>query len=95
MGSQSHAERARGLLARMTLSEKVAQLCSLWVNIAEDGGLSFRQGGDGFIRDEAGDPLEVLRDGIGHLTRARPAGPEPGPKVPGGAHPPGHPRAGP
>jgi beta-xylosidase len=69
MGSQSHAERARGLLARMTLSEKVAQLCSLWVNIAEDGGLSFRQGGDGFIRDEAGDPLEVLRDGIGHLTR--------------------------
>jgi beta-glucosidase len=53
----------------MTLTEKVAQLCSLWVNIEEDGGLSFRQGGDGFIRDAEGDPRELLKDGIGHLTR--------------------------
>jgi len=65
----SHAERARSLVARMTLTEKVAQLCSLWVNIAEDGGLSFRQAGDGFIKDAEGDPLLLLKDGIGHLTR--------------------------
>jgi beta-xylosidase len=64
-----HAERARSLVARMTLEEKVAQLCSLWVNIEEDGGLSFRQVGDGFVKDETGDPRELLKDGIGHLTR--------------------------
>jgi beta-xylosidase len=66
---ESHAERARSLVARMTLAEKVAQLCSLWVNIEEDGRLSFRQAGDGFIKDELGDPRELLKEGIGHLTR--------------------------
>jgi beta-xylosidase len=65
----SHAERARSLVARMTLAEKVAQLCSMWVNIEEDGGLSFRQAGDGFIKDSVGDPLLLLQDGIGHITR--------------------------
>lgn len=65
----SHAERARSLVARMTLTEKVAQLCSVWVNIEEDGGLSFRQAGDGFIKDGVGDPLPLLKDGIGHITR--------------------------
>ena len=65
----SHAERARSLVARMSLAEKVAQLCSVWVNIEEDGGVSFRQTGDDFIRDAAGDPLVVLQEGIGHITR--------------------------
>ena len=65
----SHAERAKALVAKMTLTEKVAQLCSLWVNIEEDGGISFRQAADGFIKDGVGDPLQVLKEGIGHITR--------------------------
>lgn len=65
----SHAERARSLVAQMTLTEKVAQLYAVWVNIDEDGGLSFRDTDDGFIRKSEGDPRLLLKDGVGHITR--------------------------
>jgi beta-xylosidase len=52
------AERVEDLLGRMTREEKVAQLGSAWVfQLAEEGGLSPERA------------PEVLRNGLGHVTR--------------------------
>ena len=64
-----HQRRARDLVRRMTIREKVVQLCSVWLNIEEDGSFSFREAHDGFIRESAGNPETILKDGIGQITR--------------------------
>ena len=65
----SHRERARDLVRGMSLAEKVAQLCSVWLRISDDGSIAFRDVHDGFIQDASDDPREVLKDGIGQVTR--------------------------
>jgi beta-xylosidase len=61
------AERVADLLARMTLEEKLGQLCSVWLNSEPDGGeVAPHQ------HDLADIPLnwpDMLRQGLGQLTR--------------------------
>lgn len=64
-----HRRRTRDLLRRMTVKEKVAQLCAVWLNIEEDGSFSFREAYDGFIRESEGNPETILKNGIGQITR--------------------------
>jgi len=64
-GGDNPDERARALLARMNLDEKIAQLRSIWVNFDKSSGTfvldpNFAQGPD--IRT-------ALKHGIGHVTR--------------------------
>jgi beta-xylosidase len=65
----NHRERALELVRKMTPKEKAAQLYAVWVKIGEDGSLAFRDVHDGFIKDAMEDVREVLRDGIGEVTR--------------------------
>jgi beta-xylosidase len=65
----SHHERARQLVRKMTVKEKVAQLFSVWLTIEEDGSFTFRKAHDGFIEESSADPGSVLRNGIGQITR--------------------------
>lgn len=64
-----HQKRAKELLAKMTIEEKAAQLYSVWLVVNEDGSFTFRNVGDGFIKDSADDPKEVMKTGIGQITR--------------------------
>jgi beta-glucosidase len=57
--SLSPAERAKLLLAAMTLTEKVAQLAGIWGQACESGGL--------YDAQKAG---RVLQNGTGHISRA-------------------------
>jgi beta-xylosidase len=58
------------LLGRLTLEEKIAQLTSLWIGASGDGtgddGVAPMQGQFG---DETPDLDEVIKDGLGQLTR--------------------------
>lgn len=65
----NHQERARKLVQKMTVKEKIAQLHSVWLKIEEDGTFTFRDGLDGFIQDSTADPRLILKDGIGQITR--------------------------
>jgi beta-xylosidase len=60
-------ERVGDLLARMTLAEKLAQMCSVWLSDPADAdGVAPMQGE--FTQDMP--PFgELIRDGLGHLTR--------------------------
>ncbi len=64
-----HQKRARELVGKMTAKEKVAQLCSVWLRIEEDGSFSFREARDGFIKDSSGKAETILAHGIGQITR--------------------------
>lgn len=64
-----HHRRARDIVRKMTVKEKVAQLSAVWLNIEEDGTFSFRETHDGFIRESRGNPKTILRHGIGQITR--------------------------
>jgi len=64
-----HTERAESLLEKMRLSEKVAQLYAVWLRIEEDGSFAFRSVGDGFIEADTADPREIVKDGVGQITR--------------------------
>jgi beta-xylosidase len=70
-----HRKRARDLVRQMTVSEKVAQLYSVWLTIEEDGTFALRQPREGFFGQNKADPDFVLKDGIGQITR--PAGTRP------------------
>jgi beta-xylosidase len=77
--SRPAAERARDLLARMTLAEKLAQLGGIWLSGPADGdGVAPLQG----EFTEGLPPFaELIRDGIGQLTRVfgtRPVSPAQG-----------------
>jgi len=65
----NHHERARELLRKLTVKEKVAQLHSVWLNIEEDGSFTFRRAHDGFIEESSADPESILKHGIGQITR--------------------------
>lgn len=73
-------ERVADLLARMTLEEKIAQLGSVWMGSSGDGdGVAPMQ--DAFYNDEAPPLSEMIRDGLGQLTRVfgtRPVSPAAG-----------------
>ena len=60
-----HQGRARALLARMTLTEKVAQLRSIWVNFDHAKGTFFLD--PAFAQGP--DMATALKDGIGQVTR--------------------------
>jgi beta-xylosidase len=61
------AERVADLLARMTLEEKVAQLTSVWPgDQPRDSNVAPMQG---HFRDPEGPFAELVRDGLGQLTR--------------------------
>ncbi len=62
-------DRAEKLLAKMSIREKSAQLYSVWLRIDEDGDFAFRSMNDGFIKRSDSDAREVMRDGIGQITR--------------------------
>jgi beta-xylosidase len=79
--SRPAAERARDLLARMTLAEKLAQMGGVWLSGPADGdGVAPLQG----EFTEGLPPFaELIRDGIGQLTRVfgtRPVSPAQGVK---------------
>jgi beta-xylosidase len=79
----SRAERVGDLLARMTLAEKAAQLCSVWLD-SDTGGGNVAPHQDDLSGDVSGAPIgwaDVIRDGLGQLTRpfgTRPLAPEEG-----------------
>jgi beta-glucosidase-like glycosyl hydrolase len=61
------AERVADLLAQMTLGEKVAQLTSVWPgDEPRDGNVAPMQGD---FHDPQGPFAELVRDGLGQLTR--------------------------
>ena len=68
--SRPVAERVADLLSRMTLSEKLAQLGSVWIGASDDG-----DGGFGLapMQHEFSAELppeeDLFRDGLGQLTR--------------------------
>ncbi|HVO20982.1 MAG TPA: glycoside hydrolase family 3 N-terminal domain-containing protein [Anaeromyxobacter sp.] len=67
--ARSASDRARDLLARMTLEEKLAQLHALWLLLSEDGEHRVRSD-DPFIA--ASDPASLrqrLSRGLGQITR--------------------------
>jgi len=64
-----HTDRAESLLGKMRLGEKVAQLYAVWLRIEEDGSFAFRGVNDGFIEVDTADPREIIKDGIGQITR--------------------------
>ena len=78
--SRPVTERVADLLERMTLAEKLAQLGSVWVGAADDGGDGFAPMQHEFSAELP--PLdELLQDGIGQLTRVfgtRPVSPAAG-----------------
>ncbi len=78
--SRPVTERVADLLERMTLAEKLAQLASVWVGAADDGGDGFAPMQHEFSAELP--PLdELLQDGMGQLTRVfgtRPVSPAAG-----------------
>ena len=76
--SLSPRQRAQDLIGRMDLSEKVAQLCSVWLTLDPEGG-EFAPHQGAFT---AGSEIKVdLRHGIGQITRplgSRPIDPREG-----------------
>ena len=64
----TNMQRAKVLLAQMSLKEKIAQLVSVWFEIAEDESITIRQA----FSHHQHNPLsqqEILQDGIGQLSR--------------------------
>jgi beta-xylosidase len=64
-----HRERAKVLIEKMNIKEKVAQLHAVWLNIEEDGSFAFRRAYDGFIEESSAEPGSILKHGIGQITR--------------------------
>jgi beta-xylosidase len=65
--SRPAAERVADLLGRMTLAEKAAQLTSLWLgHQPQDSSVAPMQGE---FRDQEAPFAELIRDGLGQLTR--------------------------
>src|SRR5690242_12413579 len=66
--SRPVADRVADLLGRMTLAEKLAQLGSVWVGGADDGGDGFAPMQHEFSAELP--PLDdLIQDGMGQLTR--------------------------
>jgi beta-glucosidase len=66
--TRSVSDRAKDLLARMTLEEKIAQLHALWLILSEDGKHRFRED-DGFIAPSDGGVERMVVHGLGLISR--------------------------
>ena len=66
---ENHENRARELLAQMTIDEKIAQLCALWIIIQENGELELRTNKGFILGADSEDPFTALKHGIGQLSR--------------------------
>ena len=66
---QDHRDSAEKLLSVMTIEEKTAQLCSVWLRIEESGRLTVKNLESATAEDSAEDPLSIMKNGIGELTR--------------------------
>ncbi len=64
-----HFERARELLSRMNIKEKVAQLMAVWLKMDSDGGVSLRDLKGFTVKDSQLDAAKLLQNGIGQITR--------------------------
>ena len=67
--NRSVSDRARDLLARMTLDEKIAQLHAFWLVLSEDGNHRARED-DAFIApSDQGKLRQLLSQGMGQISR--------------------------
>lgn len=66
---QNHSEFARSLLGQMTLREKIAQMYSVWLRMRDDGSVTLRVTQMDKRGELAGDPFEIMKDGIGQISR--------------------------
>jgi beta-xylosidase len=64
-----HHARAEKLLSVMTLEEKIAQLCSAWLEISDTGEFSVKGGAKDASNGANGSPYSLIEAGIGQLTR--------------------------
>jgi len=61
--------KARELVGKMTLDEKISQLHGLWLNIGDDGKLTMKSL-NGYQHEVGSqDPFEFMKNGIGQITR--------------------------
>jgi beta-glucosidase len=66
--TRSISDRARDLLGRMTLDEKIAQLHALWLLLSEDG--RHKPRADDFVGKSDEDAIRtMLRHGLGQISR--------------------------
>src|SRR5512135_408283 len=66
--SRSIADRARDLLGRMTLDEKLAQLHALWLVLSEDG--KHKPRADEFVGKSDEETVNrMLKQGLGQISR--------------------------
>ncbi|MDC7124933.1 MAG: glycoside hydrolase family 3 N-terminal domain-containing protein [Spirochaetales bacterium] len=62
-------QQAKEIVSKMTLGEKVAQLCALWCSFDENGNIFLKEL-SGFMQDVGkDDPFLKMKDGIGQITR--------------------------
>ena len=67
--TRSAPDRARDLLARMTLDEKIAQLHAFWLILSEDGNHRVRDEDAFIVPSEQGGLKAMLARGVGQITR--------------------------
>ena len=65
----------------MTMEEKIAQLCSIWLLLENDGRLGVRTLEGLRMGQSAIDPFNEMKNGIGQITR--PLGTKPVPPIEG------------
>ena len=71
----NHLGLANDLIAQMNIREKIAQMYSVWLVIHEDGGITVKKAQIGKRGEAETDPFEIMRDGIGQITRPLGTGP--------------------
>jgi beta-xylosidase len=65
----NHNVLAHDLLSRMTLREKFAQMYSVWLFFHDDGRVTLKLPQFGQRGESDMDPFEVMKDGIGQISR--------------------------
>ena len=76
-----YSKQAENLLHKMTMEEKIAQLCSIWLLLENDGRLGVRTLEGLRMGQSAIDPFNEMKNGIGQITR--PLGTKPVPPIEG------------
>ncbi len=65
----SLSKRVTDLVSRMHIQEKVAQMFSVWLKIGEDGSIALKQTSFGESGEMELDPFELIKNGVGQITR--------------------------
>ena len=65
----SHLRRARELVSKMNIREKTAQMYAIWLKIDDAGRISVKQPRNAQAGAARLDPFEIMKDGIGQITR--------------------------